>query len=216
MGLKSAMDETSNSINPELSIVIADDHRLVAEAMKLSLKADFSCFIDICHDLPNLIDFLENTSADIILLGLRMPGMMGIENIAKVVSAAGEGFVILFTGQIDQRILDRALELGVKGLIHKSLPLKSLASVIDLVRSGQVFVPVNYQNTNKPTSNNSLNDRELSVLRLTAEGFTNKEIAREMQNTEITIKMHMRSICKKLGARNRAHAAIISHEKMLL
>ena len=54
------------------------------------------------------------------------------------------------------------------------------------------------------------------VLRLAADGLTNKEIARDMSTNEVTVKMHMRSICKKLGARNRAHAAMISRERALI
>ncbi|SLN59789.1 transcriptional regulator NarL [Roseovarius halotolerans] len=57
---------------------------------------------------------------------------------------------------------------------------------------------------------------ELFVLRLAADGLTNKEIARDMNANEVTVKMHMRSICKKLGARNRAHAAMISRERALI
>ncbi len=58
--------------------------------------------------------------------------------------------------------------------------------------------------------------KELYVLRRAANGMTNKEIARDMGATEVIVKMHMRAICKKLGARNRAHAAIISRERSLL
>lgn len=54
------------------------------------------------------------------------------------------------------------------------------------------------------------------MLRLAADGLTNKEIARGMDASEVTVKMHMRSICKKLGARNRAHAAMISRERALI
>jgi two-component system nitrate/nitrite response regulator NarP len=62
----------------------------------------------------------------------------------------------------------------------------------------------------------NLSEKELFVLRLAADGLTNKEIARDMDASEVTVKMHMRAICKKLGARNRAHAAMISRERALI
>jgi len=61
-----------------------------------------------------------------------------------------------------------------------------------------------------------LTEKEFFVLRFGADCLTNKEIARDMGTTEVTVKMHMRSVFKKLGARNRAHAAIISGERAIL
>jgi two-component system, NarL family, nitrate/nitrite response regulator NarL len=98
------------------------------------------------------------------------------------------------------------------------MPLQSLVSVIRLIDSGQVFIPMDdaNQSTGSVNKDHGLTDREMFALRLAADGLTNKEIAREMSATEATVKMYMRSICTKLGARNRAHAAIISRERSML
>jgi two-component system nitrate/nitrite response regulator NarL len=211
---------TVNVANPasSINVLIADDHKLVAEAVKVNLQANENLVVSTCYDLSSLMKLLGATQYDIVLLDLRMPGMMGLESIAKVIAMAGDGYVVLFTGQIDQHLLVKALKLGVRGLIHKALPLQSLGSIIELINSGQVFVPVDAHIANQTTDSqakNPLNGKELHTLRLAAEGLTNKGIAREMDVTEVTIKMHMRSICKKLGARNRAHAAIIGKEQLL-
>jgi two-component system nitrate/nitrite response regulator NarL len=211
---------TVNVANPasSINVLIADDHKLVAEAVKVNLQANGNLVVSTCYDLSSLMKLLGATQYDIVLLDLRMPGMMGLESIAKVIAMAGDGYVVLFTGQIDQHLLVKALKLGVRGLIHKALPLQSLGSIIELINSGQVFVPVDAHIANQTTDSqakNPLNGKELHTLRLAAEGLTNKGIAREMDVTEVTIKMHMRSICKKLGARNRAHAAIIGKEQLL-
>lgn len=71
------------------------------------------------------------------------------------------------------------------------------------------------QDRGNTATEHNLTEKELFVLRIAADGMTNKEIARDMGSTEVTVKMHMRSICKKLGARNRAHATIISRERVL-
>jgi two-component system nitrate/nitrite response regulator NarP len=160
----------------------------------------------------------EHGDFDIVLLDLKMPGMVGLESVQKVIKTAGDGKVVLFTGMVDRHFLNSALELGCKGLIPKTMPLKSLDSVIQLIMSGQVFVPMDSASVGADSSgkDHDLSDKELYVLRLAADGLTNKEIARGMDASEVTVKMHMRSICKKLGARNRAHAAMISRERALI
>ena len=98
------------------------------------------------------------------------------------------------------------------------MSLQSVKSIIGLINSGQVFVPVGVDIENQPNSdkkNRVLNGKEMHVLRLASDGLTNKEIAYLMDETEVTIKMYMRAVCKKLGARNRTHAAIISRELVM-
>ena len=218
MNLSERDDETGDNENA-LKIAIADDHKLLADAVSSMLGGEGGFETSCCYDLESLLKLLGRGKFDVILLDLKMPGMSGLDSVAQVVRAAREGCVVLFTGQVDRHFLDKALELGVRGLIAKTMPLRSLGSIIELISSGQIFVPVGADfpgSTTDLENNHGLNDKELYVLRLAADGMTNKEIAREMGATEVIIKMHMRSICRKLGARNRAHAAIISRERSLL
>ncbi|MDB4073743.1 response regulator transcription factor [Ascidiaceihabitans sp.] len=218
MNLSERDDETGDNENT-LKIAIADDHKLLADAVSSMLGGEGRFETSCCYDLESLLKLLERGKFDVILLDLKMPGMSGLDSVAQVVRAARDGYVVLFTGQVDRHVLDKALELGVRGLIAKTMPLRSLGSIIELISSGQIFVPVGADfpgSTTDLESNHGLNDKELYVLRLAADGMTNKEIAREMGATEVIVKMHMRSICRKLGARNRAHAAIISRERSLL
>ncbi|WP_273511170.1 response regulator transcription factor [Planktotalea frisia] len=210
---------TSLSENQALRIVIADDHKLLADAVASTLKGGDAFDVESCYDLDSLLKTLAQETFDVVMLDLRMPGMAGLESVGQVVKAARDGYVVLFTGQVDRHVLDKALLLGVRGLIPKTLPLRSLGSIIELISSGQIFVPVGADFPGSGAgaeSEHGLHEKELFVLRLAADGKTNKEIAREMGSTEVIIKMHMRAICKKLGARNRAHAAIISRERALL
>jgi DNA-binding NarL/FixJ family response regulator len=218
MNLSERDDEAGDNENT-LKIAIADDHKLLADAVSSMLGGERGFETSCCYDLESLLKLLGWGKFDVILLDLKMPGMSGLDSVAQVVRAAREGYVVLFTGQVDRHFLDKALELGVRGLIAKTMPLRSLGSVIELISSGQIFVPVGADfpgSTTDLENDHGLNDKELYVLRLAADGMTNKEIAREMGATEVIVKMHMRSICRKLGARNRAHAAIISRERSLL
>ena len=218
MNLSERDDETGNNENT-LKIAIADDHKLLADAVSSMLGGEGGFETSCCYDLESLLKHLGRDKFDVVLLDLKMPGMSGLDSVAQVVRAARDGYVVLFTGQVDRHVLDKALELGVRGLIAKTMPLRSLGSIIELISSGLIFVPVGADfpgSTTDLENNHGLNDKELYVLRLAADGMTNKEIGREMGATEVIIKMHMRSICRKLGARNRAHAAIISRERSLL
>lgn len=202
-----------------LKILLADDHNLLMEAVSSMLNAIPNYEAITTDTLDGALALLsEYGDFDIVLLDLKMPGMVGLESVQKVIQAAGEGNVVLFTGMVDRHFLNSALELGCKGLIPKTMPLKSLDSVIQLIISGQVFVPMDTANlgTDSSAKDHDLSDKELYVLRLAADGLTNKEIARDMDASEATVKMHMRSICKKVGARNRAHAAMISRERALI
>jgi len=216
MNLNDDDDDDSGTI---LRVAIADDHKLLADAVSSMLGGDEGFETSCCYDLESLLKLLGRDKFDIVLLDLRMPGMSGLDSVAQVVRAARDGHVVLFTGQVDRHVLDKAIELGVRGLIAKTMPLRSLGSIIELICSGQIFVPVGADFPGSMTdveNKHVLTDKELYVLRRAANGMTNKEIARDMGATEVIVKMHMRAICKKLGARNRAHAAIISRERSLL
>ncbi|MCT4685465.1 MAG: response regulator transcription factor [Roseicyclus sp.] len=194
-------------------VIIADDHVLLGQAVAESLEASGDYTVDVVTDLPELLSELKDAQFDIVLLDLKMPGMDGLPSVKKVCKATGEGSVVLFTGQAERRFVDECVSVGVKGHIPKDLPLKSLGSALQLIHSGQTFLPVIPPGEQGETA---LNERELHILRLAAEGRTNKDIARSLAVSEVSIKMHMRTICRKLGARNRAHAAILGRERLLI
>lgn len=201
-----------------MKILIADDHALLAQAISESLSRSSAFEVSITFTLQGTLDELSLAQYDVVMLDLRMPGMHGLASITEVIAKAGDGKVVLFAGQVDRQFLDDAITLGVKGFIPKTLPLKSLEIALRLIATGQTFIPhaepsaaVQVDDKRPP-----LSDREIHVLRLAADGETNKEIAREIANTETQVKMIMRNICMKLAARNRAHACIIARERMLI
>lgn len=200
-------------------ILVADDHNLLAEAIStmLSTREGFEAFTT--DSLAGAMAIIaDRGDIDLILLDVKMPGMDGLSSIKEVVEKAGSAKVVLFTGLVDLNFVHAAVAEGCRGLIPKSMPLKSLNSVIDVILSGQVFMPSQIKATDSlvGVTNHNLTENELCVLRLAADGLTNKEVARSMVSSEVTVKMHMRSLCKKLNARNRAHAAVISRERSII
>jgi two-component system nitrate/nitrite response regulator NarP len=199
-------------------VLLADDHRLIGEAVATLLSTTERFSVDTAETFDDTIKCLVNDGPyDIVMLDLRMPGLVGLDSVRQVVEKAGKGQVVLFSANADRHILTRAIELGVRGLIPKTMPLQSLVSVLRLIESGQMFVPADTMDDKQGAGDrDKLSDVELHVLRLAAAGLTNKHIANDMNQSETTIKMHMRTICKKLGARNRAHAAVIGRDMSII
>jgi two-component system nitrate/nitrite response regulator NarP len=203
------------------SILIADDHLLLAEAVGRALSSkprEFRTCI-----AGTLDETLKELSAaikfDLVLLDLKMPGMVGLKSVERVIAAAAPVKVVLMSGHADRAFVQSAIAKGARGLIPKTLPLRSLRSAIDLVLSGQIFIPVDgcgeLWNSDLRESS-GMSDREVNIARMLSDGKSNKEIASEFDETETTVKMNMRSICRKLNARNRAHVVMICKERNLI
>ncbi len=203
------------------SILIADDHVLLAESLALALAAPpRECRVSITNTLQQTRAALAtSTHFDLVMLDLKMPGMLGLKSINEIIAMAAPTPVVLLSGNADRSLVRAAVDNGARGLIPKTLPLKALVSVVELVLSGQIFVPAEdfgYEKNAVRPGDTQLSEREIGVVRLAAEGRTNKEIASSIGATETNVKMYMRGICRKLNARNRAHAVTISRESSLI
>ena len=200
-------------------ILLADDHVLLAEAIASAMVRTQGYATVIASTLAETLQELASgVKFDLVMLDLKMPGMMGLRSIKEVIAAAAPAKVVLISGNADRSLVQIAVENGARGLIPKTLPFESLISVVNLVLSGQVFIPAEGWSEGAGTSDQSadLSDKEIGILRMASEGLTNKEIALAIGKTEVAIKMHMRSICRQLAARNRAHAVTIGLERSLI
>ncbi len=199
-------------------VVIADDHVLLGQAVATVLRAAGGYEVKVVDTYDQLQNAIQAQPSDIIMLDVKMPGMKGLPSIRDVLETAEDARVVLFSGQVDNQFVSDAVSLGVQGYIPKTMPLQSLESALRLIQSGVAFVPMSSSQpkVDRDPRQEKLTERESHIVKLAADGYTNKEIARDLEITEVTVKMHMRTICRKLGARNRAHAAMISRERMLI
>lgn len=200
----------------QISILLADDHDLVRDAVAQVVGARAEFGITLANTFGRMVELIEERGGfDVVLMDVAMPGVAGIGSVQAAVKANAEGAVVLFSGNVGPDFVMEALGVGAMGFIPKTLPLKSLAMAIQLVASGQVFVPMPYlnggANAGEP-GQPKLSPQEMRVLQGVAGGKTNKEIAWTMNLSEVTVKMHMRSVCSKLRANNRTHAAMIAKQ----
>lgn len=206
-----------------ISVLVADDHKLIVEAMRFLLEreSDFKVYTEGSYQ--GVQEAITTTGPfDVILLDLRMPGMMGISSVVDIVDANNPGATAVFSGEAIAAVVQKCIKQGARGYIPKSISLRSLPTAIRLIATGQVFVPpdivLKTSIGGEASSEHSwsISDRELLTLRMAADGRTNKEIAWELDSTEMTVKMIMRQVCAKLNAKNRAHAVMIAHSHGLI
>lgn len=197
-----------------ISVLIADDHQLVRDMMHAYISGDGDFHSVVAKSYDDALSVLKSAgNFDVILLDAKMPGMDGVVSIESMVKANPESAVVLFSGTSSDEYVQEALFVGAKGYIPKTLPFQSLLSTIRLIASGEKFVPSSFSSRKPDVSKlNKFNLSlvEMAVLRRVCIGWSNKEIARDTGTSEITIKMHMRSICSKLEAKNRTQAAVIA------
>jgi two-component system, NarL family, nitrate/nitrite response regulator NarL len=207
-----------DAFSSNLRVLIADDHRMIGEILGyyLHFSEGFEVTYSYCFD-STLEAIQQAQGFDVILLDYRMPGMQGIDSVARVVEANENGRTILMSGNVDSYTLQRAIKVGVRGLIPKAMPAVSVGKIISLINTGEMFIPmgeVTESNLNERFA--SLTEIERVVLSLAARGNTNKQIGLHLDESEANVKKHMRLVCRKLGARNRAHATLLGREMDLL
>lgn len=199
---------------PTISVLIADDHKLLREMMSFFIASQDDFEVSVAQSYDEVRVALKVAGRfDVILLDAKMPGMLGVVSVEDIVRDYPDSAVVTFSGTSSNDYVQECLRVGAKGYIPKTLPFQSLLSAIRLIASGEIFVPSSFlsaKTDSEKLSRFNLSEPELRVLRRVGVGWSNKEIARDTRTTEVTIKMHMRSICSKLNAKNRTQAAVIA------
>lgn len=202
-------------------LLIADDHILVRDAVAEVVRHSSDFEVLIADSLRAAVESIRSGDpVDVILLDLNMPDMEGIRSVETMVKAAGDGSVVLFSGYASKDVVLQAISLGARGFIPKNMRLGALLNALNLVAEGEIYLPATLLRGDRSaraaqsgeSSEIQLNEKESEVLHFVAAGMQNKEIAWQMNTTEVRVKMHMRSLCKKLGVTNRTGAAVKAKE----
>jgi DNA-binding NarL/FixJ family response regulator len=206
--------------------VIADDHPLYREAVGLRLQRQLSdAEIIEVGGIDELMALADGAGKpiDLILLDLRMPGMKGGQSVEQVIAAFPDAAVVLVSGAANFEDIKHAIDAGARGFMPKTLSANLFAGAISIVMTGGTFLPAEtlqmngYQAPCSPLADldgpalaAGLTRRQRQVLVQLAAGATNKEIGRNLDIAEVTVKLHIGQILRRINARNRAEAASIA------
>ncbi|NRA30758.1 MAG: response regulator transcription factor, partial [Parvularculaceae bacterium] len=168
------------------------------------------------ENVSRALEAVRNEEAfDLVILDINMLGMEGLTGARQMVDVC-KAPVVLMSGSAKPQDVQAAMDLGVKGFIPKTLAGKALINAVRLVAAGETYVPSQYLQPGADDSDASLTPRELQVLAQLRHGTGNKEIARVLSITETTVKLHLRSIAEKLGAKNRVDIAVKAIDRGLM
>lgn len=200
-----------------MRVLIADDHDLLRDTLDLWFRQEK---IDVtpARDLASAMAAVAAADPfDLILLDYGMPGMNGLDGL-RIALADGKGArVALMSGIAPREVAEQALDMGAAGFLPKTLPAKSLVNAVRFMAMGEQYAPIDFMTaTAEATPVNplaeKLSPREVQVLHGLCEGKANKEIARDLGIQEPTVKLHMKTLYRKIGAHNRTQAAMIAKE----
>ena len=206
----------------ENTVLIIDDHPLFRKGVS-QLINDMEQEFKLIGEAPSGEEGIKlalQHNPDLILLDLNMKGMDGIETLIELKKSNVDSFVVVLTVSNDEKDLVSALRNGADGYLLKDLEPEVLKSKLQSVISGQVTIDQNLsemlassirQDKNSSPENQqdaSLTTRENEILELIANGNSNKLIARELEISDGTVKVHVKNLLRKLKVHSRLEAAV--------
>lgn len=209
---------------PRLSIVIADDHPMVRDALSLALKQAFPAaeiaLAETFGEAKALIDARMET--DLVVLDLDMPGMQGLSGLATLRATAPAVPVAILSATRNAAAMRQAVEMGAAGFISKSAAMTDIVASIKIILAGGICLPeaasdraLGPQDRDLAARAASLTPQQHRVLALMAEGKPNKVIAGDMQISEPTVKAHVTEILRKLEVHSRTQAVLLAQRLAL-
>ena len=199
-----------------MRILLADDHELVCDGFKAVIERhEPEAEVTTARSFDEAFSLvLSKGCFDITLLDLNMPGMQGLDGLKRMVAQCPNSAVAIITGMVTKAVATSALAAGAKGFIPKTLSGSKLILALRLLASGEVYAPVDLMRPSgaieglKIVGAEVLTPRELEVAAMLVKGASNKEIARSLDLQEVTVKLHVRNLCRKLETKNRTQIAV--------
>ncbi len=197
-----------------IRILLVDDHSVVRQGLRLYLKYDPE--LEVVGEAADGAEALRMARAlkpDVVLMDLLMPVMDGIAATAAIRRELPGTEVLALTSVLEDASVVGAVRAGAIGYLLKDTQAEALCQAIKAAAAGQVQLTPKavarlMQAVSTPESPEALTERETEVLRLLAQGHSNKQIARRLHNTEQTIKSHVSRILSKLGVQSRTQATL--------
>ncbi|MCC6002264.1 MAG: response regulator transcription factor [Pararhodobacter sp.] len=210
-------EASSHDPAERLKVLLVDDHLLLIESISAALVSEYGFHVTAATDVDSALAEVDKAGHfDVILLDYDVPGMDSLAGLQRLIDA-NNGAVALFSGVANWTVVERAMDRGASGFVPKTLPLRILGHAIRFIADGETYLPGDYMRraSTEKGKDYGLKPREFKVLALLCEGKQNKEIGRELGMDEVIVKMDVKSICRKLDARNRTQAVIVARDSGL-
>jgi len=204
-------------MNPPIRVALADDQALVRSGLK-ALLGGFDALEVVLEasDGEALLAAMAQTPVDVVLSDIRMPGLDGFGLVQAMRQRGDATPVVLLTTFDDEALPLRAAAAGAQGFLLKDASPEDLVEAITRVAGGETLlapvptdpVRARYAYRDQAAPTDTFSEREVSILRLLAGGYSNKEIARAVFLSEGTVKNYVSDILDKLGTRDRTRAVL--------
>lgn len=210
----------------KIRVMIVDDHEMVREGLRSILKDDPELkIVGEAGDGEKALDLIPKIHPDIILLDIKMPGIDGVEVCRRVRTQFPSVAVIVLTTFMEGKLVQECIRAGARGYVLKDVERFQLKQILKTVASGESvidpkvvghMVPELQEGTTKTDGGKERGEvtaQQVTILRLIAQGYSNKEIGVQMILSENTVKSYVQDLLQKMGARNRVDAAMIASKK---
>ena len=201
-----------------MRLLLVDDHVLFREGLKLLLRSlDTALELDEAGDCAQALERVAARDYDLVLLDLKMPGLNGLDALSALQDAVAGSPLVVLSGEDDARTVRAAIDRGAMGFIPKSSTPEVLVQALRLVLARGIYLPpvalhataaapARVDEVAVSPSLPGITPRQMDVLRCVIRGKPNKVIARELDISEGTVKLHLSAVLRALGARNRTEA----------
>jgi len=207
-------------IAQKVRVLIVDDHELVRAGLRAVLHAEPN--VEIVAEAGTGSGALAQARRfrpEVVLLDARLPDMPGPDVCRSLCEALPDVAVAILTTFTNDELVRQCVRAGARGYLLKEIPRLDLAASIRSLAAGESVIDrkvlpqvlaVARQSSLSADVDVPLSERQRTILRLVADGLSNREIAARIHLSELTVKSYIEDVLKQLGARNRVHAAILA------
>lgn len=185
------------------NLLILDDHAIFSESLGLVLGDEFN--VALCTDADQLLTKTSFSNVDILLLDYTLADQDGLKVYAEIKTRENCPPVLLITASNESSVIRQARQAGIEGYFHKSEPLDKLKDAIRELLAGNRWWPTggDRDSLSAISKKHGITTRQLDVLHLISQGYTNSDISKRLYVTESTVKSHITALFTQLAVKNR-------------
>lgn len=197
--------------------LMVDENQILVDLLEAQFSGSGDLHISTAETISHIPIRVEEINPNIILIGFDRFTSKSAALVSHLPAAYPEIKIAVIASEVERNAILSCIDAGFAGVILKSMPLRSFVSALKFMVAGEVFIPTRIfpilGQASAPVKNGGkLSDKEISILTMIRSGMLNKEIAAEIEEAEATVKMHIRSIFRKIGAKNRTQAVVLGEE----